>query len=195
MAQPVVAAYTRKQVVASALMGAATALLGMLLLACPLVAARFSTRLLGWVLILVCMARLVFALHAQTIWNFVLIALRGALFGGVGGWLVFAPPAEAETLTALLIAMLLAGAGIEGGLGLLLRTEEGREWVLFDAASGFLMGVLILAGWPDGSVWAMGTLVGAAVVVSGVCQVMTASKMPRRAASVEPPVRAYRRAA
>jgi uncharacterized membrane protein HdeD (DUF308 family) len=150
--------------------------------------------LLGWVLILVCVAQMVFAVHSPTVWSFALFALRSVLFGGAGGWIVYFHPAEVETLTALLMAMLLAGAGIEIGLVLLLRHDEGREWVQIDAVTGFLMGALILAGWPANSVWAMGTLVGVSVVVAGACRVAIVSKL-RPSVGVVQRERAYQRAA
>lgn len=194
MIRPNVASPTPRQIVASASMGAAIAVLGLFLLVYPLMAGRLPMGLLGWVLILVCMAQLVFALHSSNLWNFSLFALRGVLFGGAGGCLVYFRPSELEMVTALLMAMLLAGAGVEGGVALLLKPEDGREWVLFDAVTGFLMGALVLAGWPANSLWAMGTMVGVSVVVAGACRVALAARLQSRVIAVER-VRVYQRAA
>lgn len=194
MPRPSLVSSTPRQIATSASMGVTTAVLGLFLLAFPLLAGRLPMGLLGWVLILVCVAHLVFALYSSTIWSFTLYALRGVLFGCAGGCLVYFRPSEIEVVTALLLAMLLAGAGVEGGLALLLTPDEGRAWVLFDAVTGFLMGALILAGWPVGTFWAMGTLVGVSVVVAGVCRVALVLKLPSRTGVVER-VRAYQRAA
>jgi uncharacterized membrane protein HdeD (DUF308 family) len=192
--RPTPATPTPRQIVVSASMGATTAALGLLLLTYPLVAGRLPMAILGWVLILVCIAQLVFAVHSPTLWSFTLFALRSVLFGIAGGCLVYFKPTEMEMPTALLMAMLLAGAGVEGGVALLLKPDEGREWVLFDAVTGFLMGSLILAGWPVSSLWAMGTLVGASVVVAGVCRVAIVSKL-RPSVGVVRRERVYQRAA
>jgi uncharacterized membrane protein HdeD (DUF308 family) len=194
MPRPSLVSSTPRQIATSASMGATTAVLGLFLLAFPLLAGRLPMGLLGWVLILAGVAQLGFALFSSTIWSFMLYALRGVLFGGAGGCLVYFRPTEIEVVTALLMAMLLAGAGVEGGLALLLMPNEGRGWVVFDAVTGFLMGALILAGWPVGTFWAMGTLVGISVVVAGVCRVAIVSKLPRRVCVVER-VRVYHRAA
>lgn len=194
MLRPNVSSPTPRQIVASASMGAATAVLGLFLLVYPLMAGRLPMGLLGWVLVLAGMAQLVFALHSSNVWSFSLFALRGVLFGGAGACLVYFRPAELEMVTTLLLAMLLAGAGVEGGIALLLKPDEGREWVLFDAVTGFLMGALVLAGWPVSSLWAMGTLVGVSVVVAGACRVALTSKLRSKVRVVER-VRVYQRAA
>ena len=191
---PIGASSTRRQILTSASMGAATAVLGLLLLAYPLMAGRLPMGLLGWVLILVGVAQLVFAVNAQTLWNFTLFALRSVLLGGAGVCLVYFHPEEMETLTALLMAMLLAGAGVEGGIALLLKPEEGREWVLCDAVTGFLMGALVLAGWPASSLWAMGALVGVSVMMAGACRVGIIVKRQSRVDAVQR-MRVYQRAA
>jgi uncharacterized membrane protein HdeD (DUF308 family) len=176
-------------------MGVTTFMLGLFLLAYPLVtAAPLTTVHFGWVLILVFIAQFIFALHLQTMESFLLIAMRSVLFGIAGGCLVFFPLTSVETLAALLVAMLLAGAGVEGVLALLLRPEEGRGWVVLDAAASFLMGAMILAGWAASSVWAMGTLAGVAVLVSGISRVMIATKMRGSVVTVVRE-REYRRAA
>lgn len=194
MARPIVASPTPRQVVTSAAMGAATAVLGLLLLAYPLVAGRLPMGTLGWVLILAGAAQLVFAAYSPTLWSFTLFALRSVLLGGAGVCLVYFHPEEMETVTALLLAMLLAGAGVEGGIGLLLKPEEGREWVLCDAVTGFLMGSLVLAGWPASTLWAMGTLVGISVTMAGACRVAIIAKRQSQMGAVRR-MRVYQRAA
>jgi uncharacterized membrane protein HdeD (DUF308 family) len=175
-------------------MGAATAVLGLLLLVYPLLAGRLPMGYLGWVLILVGVAQLVFASYSPTLWSFTLFGLRSVLLGGAGVCLVYFHPEEMETVTALLLAMLLAGAGVEGGIALLLKPEEGREWVLCDAVTGFLMGALVLAGWPAGTLWAMGTLVGVSVTMAGACRVAILVKRQSQLGVVQR-MRVYQRAA
>ena len=188
--EPIIASSVPRQIV----MGVATAVLGLFLLAYPLMAGRLPMGLLGWVLILAGVAQLVFAIYSQTLWSFALLALRSVLLGGAGGCLVYFHLEEMETLTALLLAMLLAGAGVEGGIALLLKPEEGRAWALCDAVTGFLMGALILAGWPASTLWAMGTLVGVSVMMAGACRVAIAFKLGRKVGVVKRQ-RVYPRAA
>jgi len=52
------------------------------------------------------------------------------------------------------------------------------------------MGILVLAKWPSSSVWAIGTLVGVAVLMGGISRIVIASKIRNGASSVENAVRA-----
>ncbi|HXJ86682.1 MAG TPA: DUF308 domain-containing protein, partial [Candidatus Binatia bacterium] len=148
-------------------MGVLSAALGVFLIIYPLVTAKITIVLLGWVLILVGVAQFVFALHSQKVGNFFLKVLWGVLFGIVGFFLAFAPAAGVEALTALLGTMLLVQAGLATVMAFQVKPIEGWGWFLFDAAASFLIGMLILVQWPSSSVWAIGTLVGASVLLGG----------------------------
>jgi len=166
-------------------MGVLSAALGVFLIIYPLVTAKITIVLLGWVLILVGVAQFVFALHSQKVGNFFLKVLWGVLFGIVGFFLAFAPAAGVEALTALLGTMLLVQAGLATVMAFQVKPIEGWGWFLFDAAASFLIGMLILVQWPSSSVWAIGTLVGASVLLGGISRIMIAAKIRSGASSVE----------
>ena len=173
----------------SIVMGLLTAVLGAFLIIYPLVTATITTVLLGWVLIFVAIAQLVFALHSEKVGKFFLQVLRSVLFGIVGFFLAVAPVAGVEALTALLGVLLLVQCGLATVAGFQLRPMEGWGWFLFDAAVSLAMGLLIMIKWPSSSVWAIGTLVGVAVLIGGISRIMTASKIRRSASSVESVIR------
>ena len=166
-------------------MGVLSAALGVFLIIHPLMTAKVTIVLLGWVLILVGVAQFVFALHSQKVGNFFLKVLWGVLFGIVGFFLAFAPAAGVEALTALLGTMLLVQAGLATVMAFQVKPIEGWGWFLFDAAASFLIGMLILVQWPSSSVWAIGTLVGASVLLGGISRIMIAAKIRSGASSVE----------
>lgn len=166
-------------------MGVLSAALGVFLIIYPLMTAKVTIVLLGWVLILVGVAQFVFALHSQKVGNFFLKVLWGILFGIVGFFLAFAPAAGVEALTALLGTMLLIQAGLATVMAFQVKPIEGWGWFLFDAAASFLIGMLILVQWPSSSVWAIGTLVGASVLLGGISRIMIAAKIRSGASSVE----------
>jgi uncharacterized membrane protein HdeD (DUF308 family) len=174
----------------SIFMGVLSAVLGLFLIAYPLATATITTVLLGWTLIFVGMAQFVFALHSQTPGNFFLKILAGALYGITGIALAFAPMAGVEALTALLGTMLLVQAGLATATAFQIRPLDGWGWFLFDAATSFFLGILILVKWPSSSVWAIGTLVGVAVLMGGISRIAIASKIRSGASSVESAVRA-----
>lgn len=171
----------------SVFMGVLTAVLGVFLIAYPLVTATITTLLFGCVLIIVAVAQFVFALHSQTVGRFFWKVLLGVVYGIVGVVLVFFPFPSVAALTGLLGTLLLVYGGIATVTAFQVRPLEGWEWFLFDAAASFLMGILILARWPSSSVWAIGTLVGVSVLIGGISRIMVAAKIRRGIGRVERP--------
>jgi len=166
-------------------MGVLSAVLGLFLMAYPMATATITTVLLGWTLIFVGVAQFVFALHSQTPGNFFLKLLGGVLYGITGVALAFAPMAGVEALTALLGIMLLVQAGLATATAFQIRPLDGWGWFLFDAATSFFLGILILVKWPSSSVWAIGTLVGVAVLMGGISRTAIASKIRSGAGKVD----------
>jgi len=169
----------------SIFMGVLSAVLGLFLMAYPLTTAAITTLLLGWTLIFVGIAQFVFALHSQTPGNFFLKLLGGVVYGVTGIALAFAPLAGVEALTGLLGTLLLIQAGLATTTAFQIRPLEGWGWVLFDAVVSFALGVLILVKWPSSSAWAIGTLVGAAVLMGGISRIVVASKIRSGASTVD----------
>lgn len=169
----------------SIFMGVLSAVLGLFLIAYPLATATITTLVLGWTLIFVGIAQFVFALHSQTPGNFFLKILAGVVYGITGIALAFAPMAGVEALTVLVGTMLLVQAGLATTTAFQIRPLDGWGWFLFDAACSFVLGMLIIIKWPSSSVWAVGTLVGAAVLMGGISRVVVASKIRSGAGKVD----------
>jgi uncharacterized membrane protein HdeD (DUF308 family) len=169
----------------SIFMGVLSAALGLFLIAYPMATATITTVLLGWTLIFVGVAQFVFALHSQTPGNFFLKILAGALYGITGAALAFAPVAGVEALTALLGTLLLVQAGLATVTAFQIRPLDGWGWYLFDAIVSLALGILILVKWPSSSIWAIGTLVGAAVLMGGISRTVVTSKIRSGAGKVD----------
>lgn len=157
--------------------GVLTAACGVFLIVCPLVIAKVSTILLGWVLILVGIAQLGFALHSQKGAEVFLKLLGTALFGITGLALAFAPLDGAGTLSESLGPLLLIQAGLATATALQIRPLVERRWLLFDATSALFLGTLIMLKWPSTSVWAVGALVGVSVLMSGIARIVIAARI------------------
>ena len=174
----------------SIFMGVLTAALGAFLIVYPLATATVTTLLLGWVMIFVGIAQFVFALHSQTVGNFFLKILLGALYGITGVALAFFPFEGVEALTALLGTLLLVQAGLLTVSAFQVKPLDGWGWFLADAIASLLMGILIIAKWPSSTFWAIGTLVGVAVLMGGISRIVIASKIRSGANTVDRAVRA-----
>ncbi len=173
-------------------MGVLSAALGVFLIAYPLATATLTTVLLAWTLVLVGIARIVFALHSQTPGNFFLKLLSGLLYGITGLVLAIAPLDGVAALTAVLGGLLVVQAGLATATAFQIRPAQGWGWYLFDAVSSLALGILIIYQWPSSSLWAIGTLVGVAVLMGGISRIAVAAKIRSGAGSVE---RAFPRAA
>jgi len=167
----------------SIVIGVLIAILGLFLIAYPLVAATITTIFIGWTLIFVGITQFVFALYSRTPGNFLLKLLAGVLYGFTGVGLAFSPLAGVSALTMLLGSLLLVQAAMAAVTAFQIRPLAGWGSFLLDAASSLFMGLLILVKWPSSSVWAIGTLVGIAVLTGGISRIIVASKI-RSGASV-----------
>ena len=159
--------------------GILTALLGLFLITFPLVAAAITTVVFGSVLICVGVVHFIFAFHSHSIGKFLLQAISSVLYVIAGIALAFFPLAGVAALTVLLGAFLLVYAGVVTVTAFQLRPYDGWGWFLVDGIASFLMGALILAGWPSSSIWAIGTLVGVSVLMGGISRIMIATRMRR----------------
>ncbi|MGB6193649.1 MAG: HdeD family acid-resistance protein [Terracidiphilus sp.] len=171
------------------IMGIVIVLLGIVLVAHPFAAALTMTVLLGWVLAVVGIAQFVFALHSGSAGKFFLKALSALLFVVAGLGLAFFPASGLATLTALLGVFLVVEAGVLIVTAFHMRPLKGWGWFLFDGLASLVLGILILAHWPSSSVWAIGTLVGFAVLLSGFARIMIAGRIRSGATAADKYIR------
>jgi uncharacterized membrane protein HdeD (DUF308 family) len=73
--------------------------------------------------------------------------------------------------------MLVIQAGVTIGLAFQVKPLSGWGWLLFDAVITGILGFLILAHWPASAVWAIGTLVGAAILVRGITRIALSARL------------------
>jgi uncharacterized membrane protein HdeD (DUF308 family) len=81
------------------------------------------------------------------------------------------PVLGVTSLTLVLASLFL----IEGVLNIVLffkmRSVGGSTWVLIDGIITLLLGLMIYMQWPSSSAWAIGTLVGVSMIISGVTRI------------------------
>jgi len=166
-------------------LGIVTVLLGILLLTYPLAAATITTIVLGFILVVVGVIDIVQALRSHTAGNFVLRLLLGIGYGFVGVLLIANPLWGVAVLTIILGAVLLFEAAMAAILAFQTRPSSGWGWLLFDAAITCLLGILILAHWPASAIWAIGTLLGVAVIMRGITRIALSAGLRRVVSRVE----------
>jgi uncharacterized membrane protein HdeD (DUF308 family) len=158
-------------------------ILGTLAIGEPFLAAIALVTFLSWLLILVGAVHAILALqaHSGTSVGWKLLVALAYIF--IGGDLLFRPVASVAGLTLILVFLFM----VEGVLDFMLwwksRKAQGAFWVLLNSAITLVLGGMIYVHWPSSSVWAIGTLVGISMIMSGVARIMLSLAVRKMAAS------------
>ena len=166
-------------------MGVLTVALGLFLVLYPMFTATITTVLLAWTLIFVGIAQFIFALSSQQAGQFFWKLLSSIAYVACGALLAATPAAGVAALTGILGWLLVIQSVLQAITAFGLRPMEGWGWFLFDSVWALLLGVMILAQWPFSSMWAIGTLVGVSVLMSGISRISIATKIRSGVTSVE----------
>jgi uncharacterized membrane protein HdeD (DUF308 family) len=77
-----------------------------------------------------------------------------------------------STLTLLLSGIILAEGVLEVVAYFRRKSMHGASWMLINGIVTLLLGGLIWFHWPSSSVWAIGTLVGVNLLMTGISRLM-----------------------
>jgi uncharacterized membrane protein HdeD (DUF308 family) len=146
--------------------------LGILAIALPVAMGIGVSILVGWIIVLGGFTYLTYAFAAPGVGAFLWRMLIGVVYVIGGFYLVFHPSIALEALTLVLAAILVAEGVMQMIVFFQLRSLPGSGWILFDAITTLLLGFLIGYPWPFSSGWAIGTLVGVNLIVSGFTRLM-----------------------
>jgi len=146
--------------------------LGILAVAEPLVAGLAIVFLVGWLLIIGGGAHFVAAFGGGGLWRVIVQVLIGIVYVAGGVYFLTHTLLGLGTLTLLLAGIILAEAVFEIVAYFQTRETGGSSWLLINAILTLLVGGLIWLHWPSSSVWAIGTLVGVNLLMTGISRVM-----------------------
>ncbi len=167
----------------SIVLGVLLIIFGTLAIGLPFLAAIALTGFIAWLIVLAGVVHLILAFHTHGAGSLIWKLLVGIAYLFFGGYLIVHPVLGVASLTLLLGSLFL----IEGVLNIVLffkmRSVGGSSWVLLDGIVTLLLGLLIYMQWPSSSLWAIGTLVGISMIISGVTRVML-SLAVRKAATI-----------
>ena len=183
MAQTISFPGTRSGSTMSILWGVLLVVLGVFAIASPFLAAVAVEIAIAWLIVFAGVVHVVLAFHAHGAGSVIWKLLIGLAYLALGGYLIYRPLLGVASLTLLLAALFV----IEGILDLVIyfkmRPLHGSGWVLVDGIITLILGGLIYAQWPLSSVWAIGVLVGASLMISGITRIAMSLAI-RRAASM-----------
>ena len=172
MAQQTPSNIVRQTSTWSILWGVLLIIFGMLAIGSPYIAAVAVTAVIAWLIVSAGVIHVIVAFQAHAAGTLVWKLLVGLAYVAFGIYLILHPALGVVSLTLLLASLFL----IEGVLDIVLffqmRSVGGSSWVLVDGIITLVLGLMIYMQWPASSVWAIGTLVGVSMIISGVSRVM-----------------------
>ena len=169
---PAIRGEVRQSATWSIVLSALMIISGVLALDIPPVAGLTVTVMFGWLLIVTGALHLGFAWRghgAAAVIGEVAIAV---LYGAIGFYMLARPVAGLASLTLVIAGYLAAKGVLEGVIAFKFRLLPGTGWLLFDGILTVVIAALIASAWPASSAWAIGGLVGIAMISSGFARLM-----------------------
>jgi uncharacterized membrane protein HdeD (DUF308 family) len=147
-------------------------LLGIFAIAEPLAAGLGVTLLVGWLLMIGAVAHFIHAFKGGGAKHVILQLLVGIVYLIGGLYFLTHTIMGVSTLTLLLSGVILAEGVLEILAYFRLKSMHGASWLLINGIVTLLLGGLIWFHWPSSSVWAIGTLVGVNLLMTGISRLM-----------------------
>lgn len=142
--------------------------LGIVAIALPFVAGLAVSAIVGWMLVFGGVTHLAVAFHVRGAGAVLWEILVGLAYLVGGGYMLFHPLIGVATLTLFLAGVFLAEGVFEIVAFFGIRGRKNSGWMLFDGLVTILLAGLIWFHWPSSSIWAIGTIVGISLLMSGV---------------------------
>src|SRR6266566_6381839 len=172
MAQQTPSGIVRQASTLSILWGVALIILGMLAVGSPFFAAVAVNAFIAWLLVLAGVVHLTVAFHTREAGSLIWRVLVGLAYLFFGVYLIMHPALGVASLTLVLASLFLVEGILNIALFFQVRSIQGSAWLLIDGIITLLLGLMIYMQWPSSSAWAIGTLVGVSMIISGVTRVM-----------------------
>src|SRR5579864_140140 len=183
MAQSTGADLVRQASTWSIVWGVVLIIFGMLAIGSPMIAALAVNVVIAWLIVLAGIVHLILAFQAHGAGSMIWKLLVGVAYIALGVYLIMRPQIGVASLTLVLACLFL----IEGILDIILyfrlSSLRGSGWMLVDGIVTVLLGGMIYFQWPASSAWALGTIVGVSMIISGVSRVMVSMTVRKLAAA------------
>lgn len=169
----------------SLLWGVLLICLGVLAIGSPMLAALAVNVFVAWLIVLAGVVHVIVAFHTREAGSVIWRLLVGLAYICFGGYLIARPAIGVAALTLVLASLFLVEGIFDIVMYFKVRSMSRATWILLDGIVTLLLGLLIYVHWPSSSAWAIGTLVGVSMIISGVTRVMV-SLAVRKAAGAAP---------
>jgi uncharacterized membrane protein HdeD (DUF308 family) len=147
-------------------------ILGIFAIIEPGVAGLGVTLLVGWILAIGAVFHFIAAFKGGGAKQVILQVLIGILYAIGGLYFLTHTVMGTATLTLLLAGIILAEGVIEIISYFRMKSEGASGWLLLNGIITLALGALIWFHWPSSTVWAIGTLVGVNLLMTGITRLM-----------------------
>jgi uncharacterized membrane protein HdeD (DUF308 family) len=113
------------------------------------------------------------------------VLLMGALMIAVGLYMLNRPIASLASMTLLLASYLIVTGIVEIFAGFGARPQSGWGWIVASAVVTLILGVMLWRQFPISGIWAVGTLFGIKLVMTGVSMTSIAATVRKGVRTVE----------
>lgn len=145
---------------------------GVLAIGIPPIAGLAVTVMFGWLLVITGGLHLGFAWRGRGAAAVVGEIAVAVLCAALGFYMLVRPLAGLASLTLAIAAYLAVKGVLEGVIAFEARPLPGSGWLLFDGILTVALAAVVASGWPASSAWAVGLLVGIAMISSGFVRLM-----------------------
>jgi uncharacterized membrane protein HdeD (DUF308 family) len=147
-------------------LGLVSVIVGLLAISFAFIATLAKVVVFGVLLLIAGFTEVIHAFMVRNLKGFALHLLAAALYLLVGLFMLEDPVRAAEVLTLLLGASFLVGGLLRIMFSIGVQFPA-WPWVLLHGMVDLVLGFLILTGWPESSLWAIGLFVGIDLVFHG----------------------------
>jgi uncharacterized membrane protein HdeD (DUF308 family) len=168
-------------------LGVLLIVLGVVALGSPFLAAVAVNAVVAWMITLAGIVHLILAFRVHGAGSVIWKLLVGIAYVCFGVYLILHPVLGVVSLTLLLASLFLVEGILDIALYVKMRPLHGSGWVLVDGIITLLLGLMIYMQWPSSSAWAIGTLVGVSLIISGVSRVMMSLAVRKATEVISPP--------
>jgi uncharacterized membrane protein HdeD (DUF308 family) len=154
---------------------------GFLSLVSPLAAGLSVTLVAGAMMLVGGVAQTFLAFRSGALGETIMLILIGLLGVFAGGYMFLQPGAGLSALTLMLAGYFVAQGILEIIAAFGARPAAGWGWLLFGGVVSLVLGGMVWRQFPLSGLWAVGTLVGARLLVSGFGLMNIASAAKRLA--------------
>jgi uncharacterized membrane protein HdeD (DUF308 family) len=146
--------------------------LGVFSIAVPQATGTAIAKIAAWIIIFGGLTHLMYAFAAENAGKFLWRTLIGVVYVAGGVYLAINPDISLESLTLVLAIIFFAEGLLQIVFFFQLRSLPGVGWILFNGVMTVVLGFLIVRNWPSSSAWAIGTILGVNLCVSGVTRLV-----------------------